>query len=116
MIAKAGTFFGKPCILVCDANCAKAWGINNRPEIQLSDDEDDHVWLADHELGEAPVDPGTAEGDETKPTRPEDRLNKWCARECERGQVVEPNEAFNLIDFNQRYYNYEPHYRPDENL
>lgn len=27
--------------VVCDGNCHKACGINNRPKISLSDDEDD---------------------------------------------------------------------------
>jgi hypothetical protein len=90
-------FFGQPMKVACDRNCAKAWDRNKRPKIQLSDDdEDDFAFLADHELGEAPADPGTYEGDEAKPSTPDDFPNKWCVRECERcasskpGQFVEP--------------------------
>jgi hypothetical protein len=99
------TFFGEPRILACDANCKKAWGINNRPLIQLSDDEDDYVYLADDELDIAPEDPGTYEGGQAKPRALEDRLNKWCARECERSTIVEPGETIKLREFSRRVYN-----------
>jgi hypothetical protein len=105
MIAKQITFFGKQCILACDANCGKAWGISNRPKLQLSNDEDDIVWLADGELGEAPQFPGTWEGGQGKPLNPEGRLNKWCARECERSVIVDVGEDFSLKDFSKRRYN-----------
>lgn len=112
MIAKSIVFFGQPLILICDANCRKAWGINNRPQVQLSDDEDDNEYLADNELGEAPEHPGTWEGEHTKPRTPEERLNKWCCRECERSTTVKDGEDFELPDFSRRYQNYK--WRRDE--
>lgn len=75
-------YFGKTVYLSCDAKCNKAWGINSRPKVQLSDDEDDYVYVADSLLEEAPSDPGTYEGGHAKPTNK--IHNKWCARECER--------------------------------
>lgn len=84
MISKVIMYFGRQAVLACDARCDKAWGINARPRVQLSDDPNDYAFRADHELGTAPVDPGTYEGGHAKPASPERRLNKWCARECER--------------------------------
>jgi len=123
--------FGQPCILVCDGKCGKAWGISNRPQIFLDDptltvyplenrqhfpddeniDLDNSVYLADHELGESPADPGTYEGDQAKPQTPAERHNKWCARECERSETVNDGEKFELSDFNKRVYNVAPHTR-----
>lgn len=131
MIAKAVRYFGQPCILICDAKCRKAWGINNRPQIYVGDpaqevygygfkrevpqgvydqiiDENDTFYLSDDELGEAPIDPGTYEGGHAKPQTPEQRLNKWCARECERSKLIDDKDApedFTLPDFSQRLYN-----------
>jgi len=139
MIAKSIRYFGKPCILACDAKCHKAWGINNRPQIFLDDptqtirghgydadhypqdveegfDYDNTVDLADDELPDAPMSSngpdglGTWEGGHGKPETPEERLNKWCARECERHVIVDdlpdgPVEDFELPDFSQRQYN-----------
>ena len=34
----------------------------------------------------APENPGTSEGTDTKPK--DKRHNRWCARECERSQMV----------------------------
>lgn len=79
--------FGTRRVAFCDGLCSKAWGINNRPRRQLSEHEDDYVFLGDDELGEAPSDPGTYEGGDAKPTPPVERLNKWCVRECERSSV-----------------------------
>lgn len=132
MIAKAIVMYGKPCILCCDGKCGKAWGINNRPLIYLGDpdlkvygegftdhrmpdigleNEDDYVHLADGELGTAPDDPGTYEGGEAKPTSSDERLNKWCVRECERRVIVDDNEEFELPDYSKRQYNCFPHVR-----
>jgi hypothetical protein len=108
MIARDGKYFGAAMICVCDAKCHKAWGMNNRPKAMLSDNEDDYEYLADSELGEAPIDPGTYEGSEAKPTAPDERLNKWCWRECERSVMVEPNEEFELPDFTERRRNIQP--------
>ena len=101
-------YFGKPAKVNCDRKCNKAWGINNRPQLQLSDDEDDIVYLADDELGEAPDDPGTYEGGHAKPSSPSQFPNKWCVRECERCSMSKPGESdkpLELEDFSQRIYN-----------
>lgn len=106
MIQKDIIYFGKQCTLACDAKCEKAWGINNRPSEKLSEtDDDDYAFLADDELGEAPANPGTYEGSEAKPIYEDERLNRWCARECERSTIAEPNEAIVLTDFSRRVYN-----------
>jgi hypothetical protein len=99
MIKKDIIYFGGACILFCDEKCNKAWGLNNRESVQLSDDEDDIEWLADDELREAPEDPGTYEGDHAKPRCDEDKLNKWCCRECERSKMVSKNEINDETDF-----------------
>lgn len=105
MIAKPIIYFGQPAVLICDARCVKAWGINNRPQEQLSEDPDDFEYLADGELGLAPADPGTYEGNDAKPRTLDDRLNKWCCRECERSVRVMPGKEFVLADFSQRVRN-----------
>ena len=113
MISRNITFFGKSCTLACDAKCSKAWGHNNRPKIILGPEEwiaenvsvEDFVWLADDELGEAPEDPGTYEGGQAKPCTESERLNKWCARECERSEIVVVGEPVVLPDFSKRIYN-----------
>jgi hypothetical protein len=137
MIAKSGTYFGQPILLACDAKCSKAWGIADRPRVYLQEqpqvirrgdfeggyfpdneslDMDDYAFLADDELPDAPVDPGSYEGDEGKPRKPEQRLNKWCARACERSCIIDdkfPVKDFELPDFSQRRYNMMPHTRPE---
>jgi hypothetical protein len=105
MIAKPIRYLGHALILACDANCGKAWGLNNRPRKILSDDEDDYELLADGELGEAPAYVGTWEGADTKPRTPAQRLNKWCCRECERSVMAEHGEDFTLPDFSRRIAN-----------
>lgn len=100
-----GTYFGNPVTLACDQQCNKAWGINNRPRVMLSMDEDDHAYLADSELDDAPVNPGTYEGDESKPNGAIWRHNKWCARECERCRMVDRGEPIVLRDFSKRRFN-----------
>lgn len=94
-----------PLTLVCDGRCTKAWGINARPRVQVSDLEDDILYLADAELGVAPDDPGTYEGGCAKPCTPSSRLNKWCARECERSRIVQTGEDIVLSDFTVRLRN-----------
>lgn len=95
-------FLGQPCILACDGQCNKAWGLNARPKAMLSDDEDDFVFLADDALGEAPADPGTYEGGQGKPSETPltdpGYMNKWCARECERSRIVKQGEPIVLRD------------------
>lgn len=126
MISRPILFFGQPCTLACDARCHKAWGGSQRPRLYRAasgaynlpkdavdepPDENDYVYLSDGELGEAPALPGTWEGEHTKPQAPEERLNKWCARECERSELVDLGEPVVLPDFTQRHYNKAPHTR-----
>jgi hypothetical protein len=105
IITKQVVAFGHTIVIGCDAQCSKAWGINSRPKVQLSEDEDDYAFLADGELGEAPEDPGTYEGDHAKPRLPEDRLNKWCFRECERCESAEIGQPLKCPDFSIRHPN-----------
>ena len=110
MISKDIVYFGGAFVLFCDEKCNKAWGINQRPSHQLSDNEDDYEWLTDEELGEAPDDPGTYEGGCAKPTVEEtesvfknpnanrDKLNKWCCRECERSKMIDMGKTLNMED------------------
>lgn len=111
LLVKDIVFFGRPAVLACDGNCRKAWGINGRPRVRLSDDPDDYAFRSDGELGAAPADPGTYEGGHAKPD-PDggpDRQNKWCARECERSELLEPGASVVLKDFSRRVRN-----RPEE--
>lgn len=72
--------------------------------------EDDFYYIPDGELGLAPDDPGTYEGDHAKPRSCEgpDRMNRWCARECERSVLLEPLvEPFRRPpNFERRVYNF----------
>lgn len=107
-IARRIIYFGQPGAVVCDARCDKAWGLHNRPSVWLSTDPDDYAFLADHELGEAPDDPGTYEGGHAKPTDPSERLNKWCIRECERSRISQTGRGDEMIEapsFSRRLYN-----------
>ena len=102
------TYFGEKTKVNCDRKCGKAWGIQNRPKEQLSDDPDDYAFLADGELGEAPGDPGTYEGGHYKPSSPDEFPNKWCVRECERCSISAPGEfarPLEIKDFSVRDYN-----------
>ncbi|MDP3909794.1 MAG: hypothetical protein Q8Q14_05340, partial [Gemmatimonadales bacterium] len=92
--------FGRPATMACDGNCRKAWGVSKRPSHPLPDarDEDDDEFLADGELPDAPEDPGTYEGDHAKPTRLDQRLNKWCLRECERSAWADGHDREFLLD------------------
>jgi hypothetical protein len=110
-LSKTILFYGRGAVLVCDGRCDKAWGINNRPRLYFQEsgqlpralepeeepkDPDDYVFLGDSVLGTAPGDPGTYECDQAKPSATpitdSSRMNKWCARECERAALLEPNE------------------------
>lgn len=103
-------FCGQRARVACDGLCSKAWGISTRPRVALSDDPDDFAWLADGELGEAPADPGTSEGCDSKPVSvsgPDD-INRWCVRECERmvmSAFGESDRPLPLRDFSQRISN-----------
>jgi hypothetical protein len=100
MIARAIKYFGKDAVLICDGKCNKAWGINLRPKSSLSDDPDDVVYHRDDMLGNAPIDPGTYEGGHAKPQGGgAARLNKWCARECERSAVAWTLEEFEIPNY-----------------
>lgn len=108
MILKTIQYLGQAMTVACDENCGKAWGMNSRPRVTLSNNEDDYAYLSDGELGNAPDDPETYEGRDAKPLTPDQRMNKWCVRECERCAHTRPGESENipvLRDFSKRVYN-----------
>ncbi len=115
---KTQIVFDQTCLAVCDHKCEKAWGINGRSHFEgvsiAYDDEDDNVYLADHEVGIAPNDLGTYEGGHGKPMHP-DKHNKWCVRECERCAIIDPNDEIRLPDFSKRRYNI-PSLHPEADL
>jgi len=41
MEVKEIIYFGQKAKVICDGNCEKAWGINNRPKVQIGDNEDE---------------------------------------------------------------------------
>ena len=101
-------YVGQTAKVCCDGKCNKAWGISQRPKVQLSDDVDDYEFLADDELGNAPRFPGTIEGTDGKPASPKEFPNKWCVRECERCNMSQPgrfNEPLDVIKFDTRRKN-----------
>lgn len=105
LLVKSIVYCEQAAIVLCDGNCRKAWGINSRPKNQLSADEDDYEYLADGELGDAPVNPGTYEGGDAKPTNYSDpaRQNRWCVRECERCAMTAPGSSeIELRNFTNR--------------
>ena len=104
MNTKSILWMGKDMVLACDGKCDKAWGFNTRPKNQMSEDQDDVVYLADGELDKAPKDPGTYEGGHGKPKSP-DEMNKWCARECERSDMASSLDRIHLADWSQRLFN-----------
>jgi hypothetical protein len=106
MLMKLVLYSGKPMAVMCDAKCEKAFGINGRPQTQFDpDDEDDNAYLPDDQVGIAPDYPGTWEGGEGKPLLPEQRMNKWCVRECERSVSADMGEVVELPDFSKPVYN-----------
>jgi hypothetical protein len=108
VLTKEIVFFGKACILACDQQCEKAFGWQERPKISLDpNDEEDVVWLSDSEVGMAPIDTGWYEGGCAKPTCEAEKLNKWCARSCERSTIVEIGEEIHLENWAERVYNIE---------
>ncbi len=107
------TFYNKPCLATCDHQCEKAWGLNGRRAedgtvIEFDDnDPDDIAYVEDSKVGRAPDDPGTYEGigdDGGKPMHPT-LHNKWCVRECERCETIDPGETVVVRDFSQPVYN-----------
>ena len=110
MPEQAIVYFGHPAKVCCDGKCEKAWGLSNRPVLQLTDDEDDHAWLSDSEVGIAPIDPGTYEGGDAKPLSVMEFPNKWCVRECERCTMSKPGEfdkPLAVRSFETRFINIE---------
>lgn len=97
-------FLGQKAVVACDRKCEKAFGVNRRPRIQLSEEADNYAFLADDAVGLAPQDPGTYEGGEGKPYSPE-RHNKWCVRECERSVTVKAGEPIVLPNFSEQLFN-----------
>jgi hypothetical protein len=63
MIKKNIIWFGKPYILQCDDKCELSKGINKGKIL--------------------------SEGGHLKPYKDSMKLNKWCARECERSELIE---------------------------
>ncbi len=122
MIVKPIVFFGQRATHACDARCNKAWGTNGRPSVPAhskgrgADDVDDYAFLADDELGIAPIVTGITEGGQNKPLNAKgpDDINKWCVRECERAWMSPPGHPDappELPDFSARLYNIAPHRR-----
>lgn len=101
-------YFGQPAKVGCDEKCNKAWGVNNRPKVHLSENLDDYEFLSDNELGDAPENPGTYEGGHGKPVFKTGIPNKWCVRECERCVISKPGkieDSLILPDFSKRRKN-----------
>jgi len=108
MFAKTINRFDKPLVVACDGKCEKAWGICNRPQVQLDPEEpDDSYYLADGELGDAPKHSPDSEGGDMKPQNATSGadMNKWCIRACERSEIKAPGIAISLTDFSHRMYN-----------
>lgn len=115
-----GVFCGFSVRFVCDRRCEKAWGMNSRPyrafpEVSaegvalmvaagITRGDDFHEYLADGEVDEAPANPGTYEADHGKPMHPAQH-NKWCVRECERCETVDPGKPLYVHDFTKRVPN-----------
>mgnify|MGYP003532947149 CR=1 FL=1 len=101
MIRKQVRFFGEQVVIACDGRCDKAWGINERPRVLLSGKDDDNIFVPDDALGIAGP-PGTWEGGDGRPSSVPltdgERMNKWCARECERGGIYKLTEEIALRD------------------
>ena len=108
MIRTEIVYGGKRQLAICDEKCEKAWG-TRRPAIQLSENDDDILILADNELGKAPDQTGIYEGGDGKPFHPGDQNhNKWCVRQCERCEIVsrwETNLESKLKNWDKRIYN-----------
>jgi hypothetical protein len=101
MLSKRILMFNQHEILACDGRCDKAWGINGRPRRELSDHPDDYVYIGDDDLGTAPSPDKTvvvSEGSHGKPSAvalieaDSERMNKWCARQCERSKLFKPHQ------------------------
>lgn len=120
MIQKQIRGYGKDLTIACDGRCDKAWGINGRPRLYFQEvghpprplingeepkNDDDHVYMGDDELGTAPgpgKTKGVSEGGHLKPSATPltdgELMNKWCFRECERGETFEREEPIVIRD------------------
>ena len=79
MLFRRILYYGKSRLLFCDARCDEAYGRH---------------WPINKEKSwPAPEDPGTYEGVDGKPRELGARLNRWCARECERSHFAEVGEG-----------------------
>ena len=106
MINKTITFLGQTAIVACDEKCEKAWGINKRKKKYLSTtNKDKWEFYSDDELKIAPIDPKSYEGGYGKPINKDDRLNRWCVRQCERHFFGKPGDKIILPDFSKRELN-----------
>ncbi len=76
--------FGETIRVTCDGKCTKAWGLGHRPRTETGEQ------VPDDELGTAPENPGTHEEHDYKPLPDEEKLNRWCVRECERSVTHDP--------------------------
>ena len=98
LLAKSIVFCGSHVVLACDGRCDLAWGIEKRPRKMLSSiDPDDFVYLGDlhPDLGAPPsADKLGCHGGDFKPSdvplTSSEKMNRWCARECERSSLIEP--------------------------
>jgi len=98
------TIYGYKQTAICDGVCEKAWGISNRPKIQLSDNPDDYMFLGDDDIVEyAPNYPRTFEGGVGKPL--DRNHNKWCYRECERCNLFKDGDKPYPKDLSKGIYN-----------
>lgn len=100
------TYFGQELKIACDEKCNKAFGIINRPRINLDENDfDDYVFLSDDEIGEAPKKPCSMEEGNIKPSDTRLAPNNWCIQECERCEIAEINLKLKLPNFSKRVYN-----------
>lgn len=93
-LIKRVIFCGVETAIACDGRCEKAWGFRTRSR-------NSEGFLRDEQLGLAPENPGTSEGECIKPQNESERLNKWCARECERC-VIAPIQI-GIIEDSSKY-------------
>ena len=97
------TAYGRSVNLVCDQKCEKAWGILQREKVKLSSDDEYFEYMADGELGIAPENLQTYEGDDAKPL--DRQHNRWCLRECERSCSDVSPKIPTPLDFTKRIRN-----------
>ena len=96
MLSKQIKYFGEDAFIACDGRCDKAWGRSTRPK--GDDGIGDRLLRPDSVLGTAPEDPGTYEGPDSKPLPHEEKLNRWCCRECERCALLTPLQFHDVQD------------------